>query len=452
VRRALALILALAPLSAGAVAKGLPVPVVVISIDALRPDFVLEADRHGLKVPNLRRLLAEGAHATGVSGVLPTATYPSHATLVTGVSPARHGILSNGPFDPLARNASGWYWYAEDFRVPTLWDAAADAGLATAAVEWPVTAGARLTHNIPQFWRTSDADAPDDLKLRRLLSTPGLLREAEAAVGPFPAGGAFTVAEDERRAEFNIFLLERKRPALHLCYFAGLDEESHETAPDSPEAMAVLERIDALVGKVRAAAERSGGGQAIVAVVSDHAQVATEREVSIDEAFRAAGLILLDAKGRPTAWRARAWGGGGSAAIVIKDGADAEARQKVEVILRGLVSGERPPLESVMRPEEAPEARAFPGIAFIAAAALDTRIVSRMEGTVQQPGLRKGSHGHLPSHRELDAAFVIAGPGIPRGRNLGRIDMRDVAPTIAARLGLSLPSAEGKDVLAAGGR
>jgi predicted AlkP superfamily pyrophosphatase or phosphodiesterase len=448
-REALAAILALAPLSTGAATTAPSVPVVVISIDALRPDFVLEADRHGLKVPNLRRLLSEGAYATGVSGVLPTVTYPSHATLVTGVSPARHGILSNGPFDPLARNANGWYWYAEDYRVPTLWDIAADAGLATAAVDWPVSVGARIAHNIPQFWRTTDADAPDDL---RLLSTPGLLREAEAAVGPFPAGGAFTVAEDERRAEFNVFLLERKQPSLHFCYFAGLDEESHETYPESPQSMAVLERIDALVGKVRAAAERSGGGKAIVAVVSDHAQVTTDREVSIDEALRAAGLILLDAKGRPTAWRARAWGGGGSAAIVVKDEADAEARQKVEAILRGLASGERPPLERVLSREEAPEVRAFPGIAFVAAAALDTRIASRMEGTVQQPALRKGSHGHLPSHRELDAAFLIAGPGIPRGRNLGRIDMRDVAPTIAGRLGLSLPSAEGRDVLAAGSR
>ena len=61
--------------------------VLLISIDGMHPDNVLEADRHGLKVPTLRRLLREGAHATAVRGVLPTVTYPSHTTMLTGQTP-----------------------------------------------------------------------------------------------------------------------------------------------------------------------------------------------------------------------------------------------------------------------------------------------------------------------------------------------------------------------------
>ena len=61
----------------------------VISIDGLRPDYVLQADQHGLKVPRLRALQQKGAYATGVQGVLPTATYPSHTTIVTGVTRRR---------------------------------------------------------------------------------------------------------------------------------------------------------------------------------------------------------------------------------------------------------------------------------------------------------------------------------------------------------------------------
>src|SRR5580658_889840 len=71
-------------------------PVLMISVDGMRPDYVTDADSHHLKVPNLRRVLAEGAHSSGVNGVLPTVTYPSHTTLVTGVWPAEHGILNNG--------------------------------------------------------------------------------------------------------------------------------------------------------------------------------------------------------------------------------------------------------------------------------------------------------------------------------------------------------------------
>jgi predicted AlkP superfamily pyrophosphatase or phosphodiesterase len=71
------------------------VPVVMISIDGLKPDYVLHADKHGLRIPHLRRFLKEGAFAGGVKGVVPTVTYPSHTTLVTGVSPSRHGISAN---------------------------------------------------------------------------------------------------------------------------------------------------------------------------------------------------------------------------------------------------------------------------------------------------------------------------------------------------------------------
>src|SRR5215831_2120000 len=126
----------------GAATPDSATPVVLISIDGLKPDYVIEADKHGLKIPNLRRILTEGAHASGVTGVLTTVTYPSHATMVTGVSPATHGIIANSPFDPFSKNMNGWYWYAEDLKVPTLWDACAQLRLTTSSVDWPVTVGA----------------------------------------------------------------------------------------------------------------------------------------------------------------------------------------------------------------------------------------------------------------------------------------------------------------------
>jgi predicted AlkP superfamily pyrophosphatase or phosphodiesterase len=87
-----------------------PTPLlVVISVDGLRPDYVTAADAHGAKVTNLKRFLKEGAYAEGVVGVVPTVTYPSHITLMTGVWPAKHGIWANTTFDPLQKNYQGWY-------------------------------------------------------------------------------------------------------------------------------------------------------------------------------------------------------------------------------------------------------------------------------------------------------------------------------------------------------
>src|ERR1700685_1630616 len=80
---------------------------VVISVDGLRPDYVTQADAHGAKIPNLRRFLKQGTYADGVQGVVPTVTYPSHTTLMTGVWPAKHGIYANTTFDPLQKNFQG---------------------------------------------------------------------------------------------------------------------------------------------------------------------------------------------------------------------------------------------------------------------------------------------------------------------------------------------------------
>ena len=123
-------------------------PVLVISVDGLHPGYVTEADRHGLKVPTLRRFMQQGAYARGVVGVVPTVTYPSHTTLMTGVTPQEHGIISNTPFDPLNVNKEGWYWYAEDIKATTLWEVAAKAGLRTASREL-ARDRRRTTHRIP---------------------------------------------------------------------------------------------------------------------------------------------------------------------------------------------------------------------------------------------------------------------------------------------------------------
>src|SRR5207245_6296225 len=104
---ALASALALGDIAGG---QGGPPLVVMLSVDGLRPDYITAADARGAKVPHMRRFLREGSFAEGVEGVIPTVTYPSHTTLVTGGSPAKHGIFGNHTFDPLRHNQSSWSW------------------------------------------------------------------------------------------------------------------------------------------------------------------------------------------------------------------------------------------------------------------------------------------------------------------------------------------------------
>ncbi|HEY7037952.1 MAG TPA: ectonucleotide pyrophosphatase/phosphodiesterase [Methylomirabilota bacterium] len=413
----------------------------MISIDGLRPDYVTAADRHGLKIPNLRRFLTEGTFADGVQGVIPTVTYPSHTTLITGVWPAKHGILANTVFDPLRENQGGWYWYAEDIRVATLWDAASRAGFSTASVQWPVSVGARVTWNIPEFWR---AGTPDDAKLLRAVSTPGLIAELEPEIGPYPR--ALTVESDEQRARYAVRILEKKRPNLLTLHLISLDHTEHETGPFSAPSLAALERLDAVVGTLRAAAESAAPGRAYVAIVSDHGFGATRMQLNLNVELRGAGLITTSAQNKVTDWKAMAWTAGGCIAVMLKDDGDAATREQVKAILDRLAADPAHGIDRVLDGATARDRGGFPAAAFVIGLRSDWTAGSGLGGTLVSKAPVAGMHGQLPDLPDLRASFFLVGPSVPAGRSLGLIDMRDIATTLARRLNLALPT-DGKALL-----
>jgi predicted AlkP superfamily pyrophosphatase or phosphodiesterase len=416
-------------------------PVILISIDGLRPDFVLDADHYGLKIPNLRLLLQRGSYASGVRGVLPTVTYPSHTTLVTGVSPARHRIEANTTFDPLNRNFEGWYWYAEDIKVPTLWDSASDAGLSTANIHWPVTVGARITYNLPQIWRAGTAD---DRKLLRSLSTPGLLSSLERELGAYADGQSESIESDENRALFAVRLIQKKKPDLTLAYFTALDHTEHETGPFSQQSFSVLERIDAIVGKLTQAAQETYKGQAIVVVVSDHGFIETRHQLNLIGAFRDAGLIKLDSKDQVSSWDATVWPSGGSAAIVLRDPANLEIVNKVKTLLNGLAADPANGIDQILDQQEIRKLGGFSTASFVVSLRPGYKLARGWSGPLVSDTPITGMHGYVPSQPEMRSVFFVAGPGIAAGKSLGEIDMRDIAPTIAHLLGITLKNTEGK--------
>ncbi len=413
--------------------------VLLISVDGMKPEAVLDAQSHALKVPNLRAFLTDGAYARSVSGVLPTLTYPSHTTLLTGASPAKHGILDNTTFDPKLRNQRGWYWYAEDIQVPTLWDAAAAAHLVTANIYWPVSVGARITYNLPQIWR---AGTDDDLKLQRALSTPGLEQELAAELGRYPGGMEETVAADEVRARFAIRLLEKKHPVFFTVYLTGLDTEEHASGPFSAKSNQTLERLDAVVGSLRAAAEKAAPGRATVCVVSDHGFAAVEHDVNLYAAFREAGLFSVDKDNQVTDWQAMLWPAGGSAAVMLADPQDEQLRVRVKALLEKLAGEPANGIDRVWSQAEIRQSRGFPGAAFL----VSLKIGYEMAYSLSMPLVTKpgnlGMHGYVPERVDMRSSFFIVGPHILKGKSLGEIDMRQIAPTLAEVLHVHLAGAE----------
>jgi predicted AlkP superfamily pyrophosphatase or phosphodiesterase len=417
--------------------------VLLISIDGMRPDSVTQADAHGLKIPNLRRMMKDGAYAEGVTGVTPTITYPSHTTLITGVWPAEHGILGNTRFDPLLQNMGGWYWYASDIRVPTLWSAADRAGLIVASVNWPASVGAKgARYLIPEYWR---AHTPDDRKLLEALSKPdGWLQELEFKLGPYTNGNDTTLEGDEVRTKFTVEILRLRKPAFLTLHLTALDETEHETSPFSKQSNAALEALDGMIGRLMAAAlENNPSG--VVAVVSDHGFVRTDYRVNLAIPFIENGLVKLgkpasDGAATVQSWEAEPWIAG-SAAVYLHNPEDAAVRDRVKQMLTELAAKPENGIARILDAKEIEKTGGFSGASFLVELQPGYQFGGNFSGPLVTPAPSTGTHGYLPDRPEMRSSFFIVGQGIASGKNLGQIDMRQIAPTLASILKVKLENA-----------
>ncbi|WIW87685.1 ectonucleotide pyrophosphatase/phosphodiesterase [Sphingobium sp. V4] len=417
-------------------------PVLLISIDGLRPGDVLDADKRGLAIPHLRRFLKDGAHASGVTGVLPTLTYPSHTTLMTGAAPARHGIVANNSFDPTGINQGGWYWYAQDVKLPMLWEAARKAGLSTGNIHWPVSVAAKgVTWNLPQIWRTGH---PDDAKLLDALATPGLKAELEARIGqPYAMGIDESLPGDQLRGRFATALIAAHKPDFLTVYLTALDHEQHEQGPDTPQAKAVLEKIDAIVGDL-VAAELKAHPDAVVALVSDHGFEATHSALNLYRPFIDAGLITLGKDGKVASWLAMPWISGGSAAIMLARPDDQALAAQVKIVLDRLAANPANGIATVADRAQVAAMGGNPQARFTLnlKPGFVTDIYRGPTAPIVARSAVKGMHGYFPGPANLRSTLMLMGKGVAPGKDLGEVDMRAIAPTLARIMGATLTGAE----------
>jgi predicted AlkP superfamily pyrophosphatase or phosphodiesterase len=427
-------------------------PVLMISIDGLKPEYITQADAHGMKIPYLRTLLRDGTYAEGVVGIWPTITYPSHTTLLTGVWPDEHGITNNQEFDPLQHFGSAWNWYAAGIRMPTLWQVAHKAGLRTASVGWPVSVGATdVDFLIPEYWRGQNVSAssdPQDRMLMAALARPAtLLEQLEAAAGPYMNGNDTSIGGDETKSRYALEILRRFKPGFMTLHLSSLDDSQHAHGPFSPEACADLEAIDGMIARL-AQQEFALNPSAIVVIVSDHGFMNITHNVNLAIPFLQAGLAessLNPVTKAPeiSSWKAEPWMAGGMAAIMLHDPNDHATEQQVHDMLAKLAADPANGIAEILDREAIHKRGAFPDAAFLvvfkpgyyAGTALSGSLITPIAGT-------RGSHGFSPEYPEMRASFFAVGAGIAHHRDLGLVDMRQIAPTIAKMLHVAMPTAK----------
>jgi predicted AlkP superfamily pyrophosphatase or phosphodiesterase len=204
-------------------------------------------------------------------------------------------------------------------------------------------------------------------------------------------------------------------------HLASLDHLEHGFGPFSPEANAALEQVDAEVGELEAAAPN-----AVVCVLSDHGFTRTDHSFNLTRPFVEEGLK------NATSWTAYPDVEGGSAAIILKDPKDEATRAKVEKLLHRLAADPKNGISQILDRKQIAAFGGRPDAAFWV----------DMQSNFQLSPKVGGAHGYAPSNPQLFASFFIAGPKIKSGVDLGEIDMRSIAATLAQVMGVPFPSAD----------
>jgi predicted AlkP superfamily pyrophosphatase or phosphodiesterase len=423
--------------------------VVLISVDGLPADALRDPKLH---LPTMRRLAEEGASAEGMRCSFPTVTWPNHTTLVTGVSPGRHGVLGNSYFDRDAQKIvpllpDPLFDKDEIVKVPTIYDVAHHAGLKTAAVIWPASRNAKtLDWTVPdcgtkELWdRYGTASWMEELRAEGI---PVDLQEAWVK-------GNGGVQRDWMYARAAAQVIRVHRPNLVLLHLVEVDHVEHLKGPRTPDAAWAASHADDRVRDVVEAIDAAGlRDRATVFVVSDHGFFGYTKNVFPQVALKKAGLLTLDGDKIATR-KAAIVSQGGAAFVYILDRERPGIRAELKALFSGM-EGVRTVLEpadyagwGMTTPDKDPRMgdlvlAAKEGYSFSDAATGDAVIVE---------GPLRGTHGYLPDDPKLHATFIAWGAGIRRGSRLPVIDSVNVAPTIARLLGLQFEGVEGRPLAA----
>jgi predicted AlkP superfamily pyrophosphatase or phosphodiesterase len=401
--------------------------VVVISLDGF-PAFELEDP--AMPIPTLRALIRSGVSAR-MGTVNPTVTWPNHTTMVTGVRPDEHGLLVNGMLTATGTwppvKVEPMIEKTRMVHVPTVYDAAYDAGLTTAQVDWvAINKAPTIT------WAFTEWGAPASAVEQEMI------RAGEISA---PDVQDFTklniLHRDQVWAKAAAHIIRQHKPNLLLVHFLSLDSVHHTYGPKTLAATSAIAFLDGCVAQILAAIHDAGmADRATVFVVADHGFKKYTKEVHIANALKTAGL---DAKTYVV-------NEGGSALVYLEKSRRDDLLPRVIKAIEPVEGVEHIygradfPALGLPTPEHDPQMSDL-----FVTAKTDYSFAGATGGPVTAEAKQVGgSHGYNANEPDMNALFIASGYGIAGSAKLEKIANVDVAPTIARLLGVSLPSAKGK--------
>jgi hypothetical protein len=127
---------------------------------------------------------------------------------------------------------------------------------------------------------------------------------------------------------------------------------------------------------------------------------------------------------------------------MLHDPSDTATSDKVHTLLTKLAADPNNGIEAILDQKQVAALGGVPHASFVVTLKPGYAAGASLTGPLVGEAPVKGTHGYNPQTTpEMHASFFAFGPGIHAGKDLGTIDMRRIAPTVASLLQISLPTA-----------
>lgn len=232
--------------------------VLLISLDGFRWDYFNKAD-----TPHLNELIQGGAKARSLIPVFPSKTFPNHYSIVTGLYPENHGIVSNSMYDPEFKEyfkitdsqatSDGKWWEGEP-----IWVTAVKQGQRSATMFWPGS-DAAIQNTRPSYWRAYQGNLSHAERIQQLVRWLELPAE--------------------------------QRPTFLTLYLEDVDTAGHDAGPDSIAVYQAIQKVDQTLGTLfKELKQRGLFSHLNIVVTSDHGMT----ELSLDRRIFLSDYIDLN--------------------------------------------------------------------------------------------------------------------------------------------------------------
>ena len=430
----------------------------VLSVDAMVTEDV-DAIRN---MPNFRKYLAGGCEVTGgMRTIYPSVTYPAHISILTGCYAGTHGLTSNFGFTTSNKD-DHWLWFAEGVTKKDVFAAAKEAGLHTASISWPATAGnPNVDYLIAEYWMPNPGDTLES-SFKRAGSSDEVIgimkRHTDLLDKDWALGGKkhFMVwpKVDEWIIACASDIIREYRPEVTFVHTGSFDTYRHKYGVFGPHLDEIRQNLDRYIGQLMGAVEDAGLlDETDFIMVSDHGQRDITRSININVKLADAGLIDVDPDGTVKDYRAYCLSNAMMTLVYLKDPHDEQLKEQVYSEIRALQDEGVFGIGRIYTEQEAREEEGlYGGFSFVIESdgytSFGDRAVRPLVQNFDASDYRFGraTHGYMPDYGP-QPVFVGKGPGIVPGAVRERGRLIDEGPTFAALLGLSLPEADGKPMI-----